>query len=60
MNGPVPTMVDMLMETALSRPNLRGRWVAAVLEFAGFVPVRTLKRTLPSVGRRQQNTRFFW
>jgi hypothetical protein len=24
MNGPVPTMLDMLMETALSSPRLRG------------------------------------
>jgi hypothetical protein len=33
MNGPVPTMLDMLMEMALSRPNFLGR--TTVTELAG-------------------------
>jgi hypothetical protein len=29
-NGPVPTMFDMLMETALSKPNFLGRWTVGM------------------------------
>ena len=43
MNGPVPTMVDMLMEMALTRPSLRGRWAGAKDASAAFAPGRVVK-----------------
>jgi hypothetical protein len=30
MNGPVPTMLDILMEIALSKPNFLGRWTVGM------------------------------
>ena len=30
MKGPVPTMLDMLMEIALSKPNFLGRWTVGM------------------------------
>jgi hypothetical protein len=29
-NGPVPTMFDMLIEIAFSRPNFLGRWTVGM------------------------------
>ena len=56
MKGPVPTMFDMLMETALSRPRLRGSlpW-AGLATFAG-VGVSMLKSKPVSCGLASQNT----
>jgi hypothetical protein len=44
MKGPVPTMFDMLIETAFSNPNLRGSRACGSPAYAGLVPVLAVTR----------------
>jgi len=44
MKGPVPTMFDMLIETAFSNPNLRGSRACGSPAFAELVPVLAVTR----------------
>src|SRR5437870_1558072 len=44
MKGPVPTMFDMLIETAFSNPNLRGSRACGSPAYAGLVPVLSVTR----------------
>jgi hypothetical protein len=44
MKGPVPTMFDMLIETAFSNPNLRGSRACGSPAYAGPVPVFAVTR----------------
>ena len=44
MKGPVPTMFDMLIETAFSNPNLRGSRACGSPAYAGLVSVLAVTR----------------
>src|SRR5947209_19091440 len=44
MKGPVPTMFDMLIETAFSNPNLRGSRACGSPAYAGLVPALAVTR----------------